>query len=103
MLSSIDFVDVPTKLHLNESQDREGLKEYRTLRTEFEDYLAILEITSKDPGELGFVIDCKDYKEYVKTFTDIGASIEEVPFTEEEFNTLREYYIKEEINNEEDN
>lgn len=99
----LDFVDIPTKLHLNEFQDREGLKEYRTLRTELEDYLAILEITSKDPGELGFVIDCKDYKEYVKTFTDIGASIEEVPFIEEEFNTLREYYIKEETNNETNN
>lgn len=99
----LEFVDVCTKLHLNELKDFEGLKEYRQLRDDIEDYLAILEITSKDPGELGFIIDVKDYKEYVKTFTDIGASIEEVPFTEDEFNTLREYYIKEETNNEENN
>lgn len=92
----LEFVDVCTKLHLNELKDFEGLKEYRQLRDDIEDYLAVLEVTSKAPEELGFVQSCETYADYVKTYTDIGGSLDEVAFTEDEFNFLKDYYYRKE-------
>ena len=92
----LQFVDVPTKLHLNEIKDIEGLKEYRQLRDDIEDYLTILQITSKAPYEMGFVVDCENYAKYIETYTEIGGSADESPFTEDEYNLLRNYYVREE-------
>lgn len=99
----LSFVDVPTKLHLNETQDLEGLKKYRQLRNQVEDNLFILEIVRKAPGELGFIEDCADYEAYIKTYTDIGGSADESSFTEEEFNMLKEYFYKEEVEKDDEN
>ena len=35
----LEYVDVPTKLHLLQLKDEEGLAEYRHLRTEIESFL----------------------------------------------------------------
>lgn len=88
----LDFVDVPAKLHLNELQDREGLKEYRQLRTEVEDNLIVMDLIRRAPEELGFIISNKTYADYIKTFTDIGGSRDESPYNEEEFKILKEYF-----------
>ena len=92
----LDYVDVPTKIHLNEFKHTEGLKEYRQLRTELEDNCIVLDLVRKHPGELGFIMSSKTYEEYLKTYTDVGGSVEEAAYSEDEFNTLKEYFGDEE-------
>lgn len=85
----INYVDVPTKLHL---QEDEGLKEYTALRTRLEEEIEIWDIVRKHPGEICFVLDSDTYEDYEKTYTDVGGSIEEVELTKEEFNKLKTYF-----------
>lgn len=95
----LDFVDVPTKIHLNEFKHTEGLKEYRQLRTELEDNLIVMDLIRKDPSELCFVLASKTYQDYVKTYTDVGGSVTEVVYDKEEFRILKEYFGEEDEKN----
>lgn len=52
----------------------------------------LFDLICKDPGELGFIIQEKDYDAYIETFTSIGGSAEDAPYTREEFNTLKEFF-----------
>ena len=38
----------------------------------------------------------KTYEEYLKTYTDVGGSVEEAAYSEDEFNILKEYFGDEE-------
>lgn len=58
-------------------------------------HIKVLKLVKKAPGELGFLGTCEDYNAYIKTFTDIGCSQEDAPYSEEEFNLLKEYFGKE--------
>ena len=57
--------------------------------------LQVLELIKKHPDELGFICDCENYSEYVRTFLDAEMELEDVAYTEEEFN-----FIKGAFNNE---
>lgn len=52
----------------------------------------IFDLVKRDPGEVGFIEQCKSYEEYVATYTDIGGKKEEAVYSEEEFNALRKYF-----------
>lgn len=68
----------------------EGAKE----PVKFDDKSYILDLVEKGPGELGIVLQAKDYGEYLKTYTDIGEAAEKAVFTEHEFKALRAYFQK---------
>lgn len=55
-----------------------------------QDELKVWEIIKENPGELGFILQEKDYATYVDTF---GAS-DDIPITEEEFNLVKDYFTK---------
>ena len=55
-------------------------------------YKKILELVKKNPGELSFVYDSHTYDDYLKTYTDIGGSIEEAFYSEDEFKILKDYF-----------
>jgi len=55
-----------------------------------QDELKVWEIIKNNPGELGFILQEKNYAAYVDTF---GAS-DEIPITEEEFNLVKNYFTK---------
>lgn len=59
--------------------------------------LDILELIKKHPDELGFIAECENYSEYVNTFLDAELTLEDVAYTEEEFNILKEV-LKDECN-----
>jgi len=54
--------------------------------------LQILKLIKRDPGELGFVIQAKDYDEYLSTYIEIDEPVENVVYTEKEFNILKDYF-----------
>ena len=56
------------------------------------DIAIILDLISRNPGELGFIIDSKDYDEYLKTYTDAGGSEEEAVYSSQEFWQLKNYF-----------
>ena len=68
----------------------EGAKE----PVKFDDKSYILDLVEKGPGELGIVLQVKDYGDYLKTYTDIGEAAEKAVFTEHEFKALRAYFQK---------
>ena len=83
--------------------EQEVLRLYRTqqagVNVHADEYLDIIEkgikilsLINRAPGELGFILDCDNYDEYIKTFTDIGGSESDAPYNKEEFDTLKEYY-----------
>ena len=51
----------------------------------------ILDLLMKDIQEVGFVLQAKDYKEYLSTYTEIGLSTNNAVFTEKQFNKIRGY------------
>lgn len=55
-----------------------------------QDELKVWEIIKENPGELGFILQEKDYAAYVDTF---GAS-DSIPITEEQFNLVKDYFTK---------
>jgi len=55
-----------------------------------QDELKVWEIIKENPGELGFILQEKDYTAYINTF---GAS-DNIPITEEEFNLVKNYFTK---------
>ena len=52
----------------------------------------IQSLEQKHPGELGFILQCKNYDEYVATYTDIGGQAEEAAYTDHEFKVLKDYF-----------
>ncbi len=92
MKSFIDIVDVPTKLHLQQFQDDEGLAQYRALRTELEDEYEIWEIIKQNPDELGFILQEQNYEMYLDTFDEEDR--QNVPITEEQFNLVKNFFQK---------
>ena len=54
--------------------------------------LDILKLIERCPDELGFVIQAKDYDEYVSTYTEIGSPVSEIVYTKKDFNALRKYF-----------
>jgi len=66
----------------------EGAKE----PVKFDDNSYILDLVKRGPGELGIVLQVKDYEDYIKTYTDIGEKVEKAIFTEHEFKALRTYF-----------
>lgn len=54
--------------------------------------LKVFNIIERFPEELGMILDCKNYSEYVKTFLDIDYSEEDVEITKEEFNLVKDYF-----------
>ena len=80
LISTLKFAGSKDKQWVNE--------ELSTVEKE----LQIFALVNKAPGELGFILDCKDFNEYVETFTSIGGSVDDSPYIEEEFNVLKNYY-----------
>lgn len=70
----------------------EGAKE----KVQFSIEGQVWDLVKKHPGELGFILQCKDYAAYIATYTDIGGSTEEAAYTEDEFNSLKAYFGDEE-------
>lgn len=58
--------------------------------------IVVHDLVDKHPGELGFILQSKDYAAYIATYTDAGGKAEEAAYTEEEFNRLKDYYGDEE-------
>lgn len=56
------------------------------------DYKAF-QLMKNHPEELGFVIQCKDYDDYLTTYTDAGGSVEEAELNKEEFDFLKNYFL----------
>jgi len=54
----------------------------------------LFDLISRDPGEMGFVIDSDTYDEYLSTYTDAGFSKETAVYTEEEFKALKQGFRK---------
>ena len=50
--------------------------------------LKVWEIIKANPGELGFILQERNYEMYVDTF---GAS-DEIPLTEEQFNLVKNFF-----------
>ena len=55
----------------------------------------LIELIAKEPGELAFVVDCKDYDAYLQTYTDAGCSAKDALYTKQEFDILKNYFIEE--------
>ena len=56
----------------------------------------IFDLVKKHPGELGFILQCKTYEDYLATYTDAGGSADEAAYSEAEFTTLKDYFGDEE-------
>ena len=67
----------------------EGAKE----PVEFDDEAYIFDLIKKYPEELCFVLEANTYDDYVKTYTDVGGTEEEVELSEQEFNALKDYFL----------
>lgn len=68
-----DYFDVPTKIHLQEFKDDEGLEEYKWLRTNVEDSCEALDIILKKEVRIDFIkstAECKFYNKAVKMVWD---------------------------------
>ena len=52
----------------------------------------ILALVEKFPDELGMVLQCKTYEEYLDTFYNIGLTKKDVAYTESEYNKLRKHF-----------
>lgn len=55
-----------------------------------QDELKVWEVIKNNPGELGFILQEKNYAMYVETF-DVN---DDIPVTEEEFNLVKDYFTK---------
>lgn len=55
-----------------------------------QDELKVWEVIKNNPGELGFILQEKNYAMYVETF-DVN---DDIPITEEEFNLVKDYFTK---------
>ena len=58
------------------------------------DLALILDLVSRDPGELAFVVDTEDYIAYINTYIEAGGSKEEVVYSREEYYALKNYFVK---------
>jgi len=56
----------------------------------------IFDLVKRDPGELGFITQSKNYEEYVATYLDAGGKAEDATYNEHEFNALKDYFGDEE-------
>ena len=56
----------------------------------------IWDLVKKHPGEIGFILQCKAYTDYVATYTDIGGNADEAAYSEQEFNSLKAFFGDEE-------
>ena len=61
-------------------------------KVKFDEDAYIFDLVKKHPGELGFILQCKNYDEYVATYTDIGGKAEEAAYTDHEFKVLKDYF-----------
>ena len=59
----------------------------------FDDEAYIFDLVKKYPEELCFVLEANTYDDYVKTYTDVGGTEEEVELSEQEFNALKDYFL----------
>lgn len=55
-----------------------------------QDELKVWKVIKNNPGELGFILQEKNYAMYVETF-DVN---DDIPVTEEEFNLVKDYFTK---------
>ncbi len=67
----------------------EGAKE----PVEFDNEAYIFDLIKKYPEELCFVLEANTYDDYVKTYTDVGGTEEEVELSEQEFNALKDCFL----------
>jgi len=58
----------------------------------FDDDAYIFDLIKKDPEELGFVVQAKNFEEYISTYTDIGGKAEDAVYNEIEFKALKSYF-----------
>ena len=58
------------------------------------DEVKVWNLVQKHPDELGFVLDCRNYSEYIDTYENLVDDISEVEpaLTEEEFNILKRFF-----------
>ena len=59
-------------------------------------FIVVHDLVDKHPGELGFILQCKDYAAYIATYTEIGGSAEEAAYSAEEFKLLKDFFGDEE-------
>ena len=58
---------------------------------DFDNDMYILDLIKKTPEELGFVLDSKNYEEYLKTYETVGGTSEPA-LTEFVFEALKNYF-----------
>lgn len=52
----------------------------------------IWDLVKRDPEEIGFVLQEKNYADYISTYTDIGGKAEDAVYTEAEFDNIKAYF-----------
>ena len=61
----------------------------------FDERSYILDLVTKHPGELCFVLDAKSYKDYIASYENVSENPEkDAELTEAEFNSLKAYFSK---------
>lgn len=61
-------------------------------KVSFDNESYIWDLVKRDPGEIGFVLQEKNYADYISTYTDIGEKPEDATYNEHEFKALKDYF-----------
>ena len=87
-----DIKDYPEGGYDPDDTDCKSIEEASQCIDLIADDLEILYLVKRSPAELGFIYDCKNYSDYIKTFTSIGGSKKDAPYNKTEFKKLKNYF-----------
>ncbi len=69
--------------------------EGKSEQIKFDERAYILDLITKHPGELGFVLDADDYEAYLASYENVSEDpAKDAELTELEFNNLKSYFAK---------